>query len=186
MAKRHMFCAECGSQNLSVYFPTPLAVAQEVVARAIDREQLTVLEPSAGTGHLARLAVEAGATVDCIELQQGFADDLAESRLYRQVTRGDFLCLHPDEKFDRIIMNPPFENGADMDHVASALGWLKPSGRLVAVMSAMAGERNRRKDKAFKQLIGEHSATRTELPPKAFAESGTNVACVLVQIDVPA
>ena len=32
-------------------------------------------------------------------------------------------------------MNPPFENGRDIDHVTHALSLLKPGGRLVAIMS---------------------------------------------------
>ena len=182
MAKRNMFCASCGSTDLSVYFPTPEPVARQVIDMAGILDHHVVLEPSAGTGHIARLAAETGAVVDCIELQRHMVEELRDSGLFNDVWHGDFLHRVPNGTYDRIVMNPPFENGADMDHVAHALGFLEPDGILVAVMSAMAGERNRRRDKAFAAILERHGAERTELPRDAFKEAGTNVACVLVRL----
>ena len=185
MGKRHTFCADCGSTNLTVYFPTPESVARTVLHHAkvlSDRLPLSVLEPSAGTGNLARLAAQVGAEVDCVEIQPGFADQLVAEGIYRNVWCNDFLKRAAKPIYDRILMNPPFENGADMEHVERAVACLKPGGILVAVMSSMAGQRRGRKDKAFATRLTEWSASETELPRNAFADVGTNTACKLVRI----
>ena len=182
MAKRNMFCAACGSTELSVYFPTPEPVARLVIEMADIHSGLAVLEPSAGTGHIARLAAETGAHVDCMEIQSHMADQLRQSGLYRNVWDSNFRHRDPVPIYDRIVMNPPFETGADMDHVEHAIGFLVRGGVLVAVMSAMAGERNRRRDKAFAAILERHGAERTPLPKDAFKEAGTNVASVLVRL----
>ena len=184
MSKRNMFCATCGSTDLSVYFPTPEPVARQVIELAGVREGHQVLEPSAGTGHIARLAAETGATVHCIELQSHMAEQLRRSGLYQTVVTGSFLECKPFPHlvFDRIVMNPPFENGADMDHVEHALQFLAPGGVLVAVLSSMSGLRNRKRDKAFMEVLDRYGAGRTELPRDAFKEAGTNVATCLIRL----
>lgn len=53
--------------------------------------------------------------------------------------RTDFLTITPDKwgrQYDAIVMNPPFERLQDIDHVRHAFRFLKPGGRLVAIMSA--------------------------------------------------
>ena len=182
MAKKHMFCAACGSTDLSVYHPTPEAVGRMVIEQADIAPGMLVLEPSAGTGNLARLAVEAGARVECVEIQRPFARQLRDSNLYFNVVDGDFLARAVVPIYDRIIMNPPFEKGADMKHVETALGHLKPGGILVAIVSSMTGRRQSKADKAFAECLERRAATRTEVPRGAFAETGTNVACDIVRI----
>jgi 16S rRNA G1207 methylase RsmC len=49
--------------------------------------------------------------------------------------------------FDRIIMNPPFENAIDIKHIKHALTMLNPGGRIVALCAK--GPRQR---EAFKVL----------------------------------
>lgn len=185
MPKKHTFCADCGSTNLSVYYPTPEAVGRMVIEQADLSPGMEVLEPSAGTGNLARLASSAGAVVDCIEIQNTFAYQLIVTQLYRDVWCCDFLKRSPPPIYDRVIMNPPFEKGADIAHVTHAIEFLKPGGVLVAVMSTMAGRRQSRADREFAAILEHFGATRTELSRDAFREMGTNVACDIVRIAVP-
>ena len=186
MGKKAMFCTACGSTSVSVFYPTPESVACRVIeAASLDRAGLEVLEPSAGTGNLARLAAERGAVVDCVELQAGLAAELSRSGRYRNVWQGDFLSREPCARYDRVIMNPPFENGADGAHVEHAAAFLKPGGVLVAVVSRMAGRReSRRADKAFAAFLDGARTRRTPLPENAFKSVGTSVACDLVRVEV--
>ena len=184
--KKRMFCVACGSDELAVYYPTPEAVARTVIEMAsIDSDRLTVLEPSAGLGDLARLALERTPHVDCVEIQPALASRLDRSGQYRNVRQGDFLELDAKAEFDRIVMNPPFEKGADMAHVEHAMAFLRPGGVLVAVVSAMSGRRERRADKAFARRVDPWTTDRQRLPGGAFAEVGTNVVCDILRLEVP-
>jgi 16S rRNA G1207 methylase RsmC len=85
--------------------------------------------------------------------------------------------------FDRIVMNPPFADQQDIRHVRHALGFLKPGGRLVAIMSAGVTFREDRLAREFRALVEDRGGTIEELPADAFKASGTGVLAVLVTID---
>jgi predicted RNA methylase len=171
------------------FFPTPDAAAAQVLQhvplyRREGEPVLTVLEPSAGTGNLARLAAKAGAVVDCVEFQARLADDLRRTGLYRKVQCGDFLTLKPDPArlYDRVVMNPPFDRERDIDHVLHALKFLKPDGCLVSIMSASTEFRETRKSIAFRELIEKMHGRWRDLPAGSFASVGTNVNTVVLRV----
>ena len=82
-------------------------------------------------------------------------------------------------------MNPPFADQADIDHVTHALSFLKPGGKLVAIMSAGVTFREDRKASDFRALIWGMGGTMNELPEDSFKQSGTNVRTVLVEVRAP-
>ena len=59
--------------------------------------------------------------------------------------------------FDRIVMNPPFDHGADIRHIEHARGKLKPGGRLVAICAAGPRQRER-----FEATAAEGSTCRPD------------------------
>lgn len=169
------------------FYPTPDTAAETVIEKAMLRhreegERLTVLEPSAGTGNLAKRAAAMGAVVDCVEYQPALANGLSLSRLYRLVTCGDFLQRTPVPLYDRVIMNPPFDRERDIDHVMHALKFLKPDGVLTAVMSASTEFRETRKSTAFRELMEQMKARWHDLPAGSFASSGTYVNTVVMRV----
>ncbi len=171
------------------FFPTPDAAAEMVIGEArlyrpADQPPLVVLEPSAGTGNLARRAVTKGAVVDCVEIQSTLAAQLTAAGIYRRVTSCDFLSLQPDpgRLYDRIIMNPPFDRERDIDHVMHALKFLKPEGYLTAIMSAATEYGRTRKCVAFRELMTSMKAQWRDLPAGSFAEVGTNVNTVILKV----
>lgn len=85
--------------------------------------------------------------------------------------------------YDRVVMNSPFANGADVAHVTHAFSFLRPGGRLVAIMSAAVKFRSDRKTKAFRELVEAHGGEIEDLPEGSFRASGTDVRTVLVTID---
>lgn len=168
------------------WFPTPEAVGRMVMERAphmvVNGEPRLVLEPSAGTGNLAKLAVAAGAVVDCVELNTDRAKALSESGHYRRVLPVDFLAYQPPANalYDVVIMNPPFDRERDIDHVLHAFSLLKDGGHLVAVMSAATEFRETKKSKSFREIVEQHSGRFWDLPSGSFREVGTNVnTCLL-------
>lgn len=173
------------------FFETPVAVGERLVEAAYIHARalpMTVLEPSAGRGALARLAHRAGGEVTCIEIQRPLADELRRAG-YPRVVCSDFLSEMPEtfgQKFDRVLMNPPFDQGRDVDHVVHALKFVKPGGRLAAVMSAGVEYREDRKTADFRALVERYGGSFRDLPPGSFAESGTMVNTCIVTISVPA
>lgn len=170
------------------FYPTPDKAADELIDRAPlyrrDGEpKLTVLEPSAGTGALARRALAKGATVDCCEIQPHLAETLSTD-LYRKVFNQDFLALDPGVTglYDVVVMNPPFDRERDIDHVMHAWEFLKPTGCLVAIMSAGTEFRETHKSIAFRAFMEKHKAQQYDLPSGSFSEVGTNVNTIIVKV----
>jgi len=129
-------------------FPTPADLARRMVGYAGLMAGRRILEPSAGTGNLVRAAWNDATGADCCHvvaierdarLAQGLRD-MQRRQLYVTdsnfaIECGDFLECAPAQwgTFDVVLMNPPFENGADIKHIRHALTFLKPRGRLVAI-----------------------------------------------------
>jgi 16S rRNA G1207 methylase RsmC len=88
------------------------------------------------------------------------------------VIGGDFLFV-PLGSFDKIVMNPPFENGADIKHILRARELLIPGGRLVAICAN--GPRQQAK---LKPLATEWR----DLPADTFKQAGTGVNTALIVI----
>lgn len=162
-------------------FFTPPVLAAQIALKATIRPGLTVLEPSAGEGALALAARRLGADVCCIEQDQHCINALL--KLGFPVTGADFLNVPATAVMDRVLMNPPFTKGQDVAHVMHALQFVKPGGRLVAIMSA--GVKSNRQAKRFRGVCEEFGVEIEDLPEDAFLESGTGVRTVLVVVDVP-
>ncbi|MEV4748976.1 DUF3560 domain-containing protein [Streptosporangium sp. NPDC049248] len=166
-------------------FVSPPAVVARLMEVADIQPGMAVLEPSAGTGNIAAAAVEAGAVVDCVELDNGLANVLVERVPgVNCVRRQDFLELDRVEQdaYDRVVMNPPFSGGQDIAHVTHALSFVKPGGRLVAVMGAGVTFHKVKVAVEFRQLIEDRGGDIIPLPPDAFTTSGTTVNTVIVVI----
>ncbi len=161
-------------------FYTPQEVAQDLVRMADVEPGMACLEPSAGDGAIAQALQEFGAKVTCIELNPEAAQKLEERGFDPLVT--DFLTVEPEEVYDRVVMNPPFTRDQDIDHVLHAFKFLKPGGKLVAIMARgfLFGEQKKRS--AFRSKVVDIGRLLTELPEGTFKESGTMVATVVIEL----
>jgi predicted RNA methylase len=181
-------------------FPTPKELAKRMIDTAthgLGCAGLRVLEPSAGTGVLLDAVIDSAAGADCcttvaVEIDERLATELKRRRDLRlhtndanhKVVCADFLlCNEELGTFDRILMNPPFADGADVDHVTHALTMLSPGGRLVAIMSSGVTFRQDKRTVAFRTLVQERAGVIEPLPDDTFAQSGTLVRTVLATID---
>ncbi|MCC6229060.1 MAG: hypothetical protein IT432_07535, partial [Phycisphaerales bacterium] len=115
------------------FFPTPPALATEIVEKADIEPGMKVLEPSAGNGRIADAIKAAGVVPDVAEVSPDLRAIL-EKKGYPLEGR-DFMEFNPGPVYDRIVMNPPFSNRMDVEHVRHAYDLLKPGGRIVAIMS---------------------------------------------------
>lgn len=163
------------------FFPTPPEVVRVLLDLADIQPGMTVLEPSAGYGAIAKACAEAGAHVDCIELMAENAQILRDDdRLC--VREADFMSIPVVQGYDRVVMNPPFLKQSDIKHVTHAHSFLKPGGLLVAVMSAGVTFRENKLTSDFRALIEQRGGSITELPDASFKASGTMVNTVVVTI----
>ncbi|RVT96298.1 SAM-dependent methyltransferase [Rhodovarius crocodyli] len=167
-------------KELQAFFSPPGVVERVISRAAIGRRDL-VLEPSAGHGALALAAQAAGGRVECCDIDSDHVDELRRLGLNARIY--DFLKLAPNPAYDRVVMNPPFRNLQDVDHVTHALGFLKTGcSRLVAVMSPGFQYRQTRKAKAFRELLASRNSLVETLPEQSFKIAGTSVSTLLVTI----
>jgi protein-L-isoaspartate O-methyltransferase len=165
------------------WFATPPDVVEELLQLAGPRPGMLALEPSAGEGAIAAALAPLVERVDCIEQDPGrFAVLQRLGDNVRAYTRGDFLAVPPHPGYDLIVMNPPFAKGADVRHVRHALRFLRPGGRLAAVMSAGVRHRDTRGAAGFRALVQDRRGWFTDVDPAAFASSGTSFRTVIVTI----
>lgn len=162
------------------FFPTPTALALELVGLAEIQEGNTILEPSAGRGNIADVIRE-GFPNNPLSLVELWIDNVVtlEQKGYK-VEHGDFLLY--TGKHDRIIANPPFNKQQDIAHVDHMLDCLNPGGVLVTVMSPGITFRTDKRTEALRNRIKQLEHTITEAPDGAFAESGTNVRTIILKV----
>ena len=175
--------AEIALSTIPGYFPTPAPVVSAMLDRAQLEPGLTVLEPSAGSGSIADAIKEDCPTVQlyCFELNRRLAE-LLNLKGHR-VDGDDFLMDDQIARiFDRIIMNPPFEKQADIDHVRKAFSVLKPHGILVSVMAPGFEFQQNRKSIEFREWLDKIGAEWENLPDDSFKSSGTGVSTKLLVI----
>ncbi len=112
---------------------TPILMASHMAKIAKIQIDDRMLEPSAGFGPIAFAARSMGAKVTCIELNEACCEHLTKSGWYDHVIRADFLKWEGAgfPLFDAVLMCPP-KNA--IPHVEHALTFLKPNGRLVALI----------------------------------------------------
>lgn len=170
------------------FFETPRAVVERMLELVPMSGPFTrMLEPSAGMGAILKV----------LQGQPGFFEvlcDVVEKNTERykylwntyqdsKVYCADFLAFFPDHHYDRIYMNPPFEELQDVDHVQHAYRLLADYGKMVSVMAESAFFRNDKKSMAFRDWLDEVGGYSEPLPDGAFKESGTGVKARLVVIE---
>lgn len=153
-------------------FYTPKKIAERVVG-GIDLDGKSVLEPSAGCGNLADACAAKGADVVCIEIDESEYSSLV-NRYYSFCH--DFLKIAPEtfQKFDYVIMNPPFTKGQYLKHIQHALKFLQPEGSLLAIVP----------NNNCPKLEALGAYTVEVYNNKEFKESGTLVSTRLIEINL--
>ncbi|MCK2122125.1 hypothetical protein [Pseudomonas sp. PNPG3] len=151
------------------FFPTPAHVAQRMARLAHIREGMRVLEPSAGNGNLADAAKAEGGVVDVIEIA-GPLRDILTAKGYNVVAH-DFDGFTPDEKYQAILMNPPFSNRQDAAHIMRAFDMLAGGGTLVAIAGEGVFFGQDKKAAAFRDWLDAHGAEVEQLEGGTFQDN---------------
>jgi predicted RNA methylase len=188
------------SQSLQ-QFSTPIGFAYVASVAAAMTPSDVVLEPSAGTGHLAIFAELAGASLVLNEFAESRAGILRQ--VFPAVCTTRFDAAHINDHLDPrivpsvVLMNPPFSAAVHVDrrtadaalrHVGSALARLPEGGRLVAITGANVSPDNPVWTCSFKQLreLG-RVVFSAAIDGAIYAKHGTTIETRLTIIDrVPA
>ena len=169
-------------------FPTPMPLAARMARLAQLRPGDRVLEPSGGTGNIVRAVIdEAGKTgitlggITAVEINGRLAAALAATT-GAEVVAADFLTKTVEDlngPFDRILMNPPFVRGADVDHVLHALEMLAAGGRLIAMVA-----NGPKQEKRLRPVVEEMGGSWEPLAADTFEQQGTAVRAALIVVEV--
>jgi hypothetical protein len=164
------------------FFPTPTTIAEHMVSLARIKPGMTILEPSAGSGSIA--AVISRLYYNDLALIEKWHSLRKLLELKGYALSGDNFLTHSCQ-YDRIIMNPPFENHQDIDHILHAYDCLKPDGRVVSIISESPFFRSDKKAVQFRKWLDEIGYDEEKLAPGAFYDSSrpTGVAARIIIID---
>jgi len=124
-------------QDTHQFYPTRGDIRKTAVDLAEINEGHTLLEPSAGFGDLLE-PVQEGVNITAVEIHPVAAATL-RAKGYETV-QSDFLAIKQSAlpQFDRVIMNPPFSGSRWKIHLLHALNFIKPGGKLVAILPLSA------------------------------------------------
>lgn len=178
--------------NIPGFFPTPDEIVEKMLTMTLgDRLQDgagRILEPSAGKGNIADMARTwyPEATLDVVEWNYNLRKILEQKG--HNVIGDDCLELTPDDGlYDLVVMNPPFENGQDMEHVQHCFTLLKPGGRLVSIISESCFFRKDGKYQEWRDWFDDEGGRDIDLPAGAFKDSerSTGVKVRIIVMDAP-
>lgn len=159
------------------YFATPEPVGFKMVEWANVKQGDKVLEPSAGHGAIARFFPER-TDVTMVEPSYELSQRAALANGTARIVNERFEDLHISNKYDAIVMNPPYGSGGKtaIEHVSKAAKHLRDGGRIVALIPR-GGITDKRLE-AF--LSGEdaadlHLVAKVDMPASTFERAGTAV-----------
>ena len=170
------------------FYPTPEKLADYIVNKVKFKNNMCILEPSAGKGDLVdaiRKKIKEKyfqCHIDCIEISDELCAILKSKNL--NVIGKDFLKYNGYTKYDLIVMNPPFSDGDK--HLLKAIDVMKRGGQIVCILNAETIKNpfsNTRNDLINKLTF--YNAD-IEFMENTFsdAERKTNVEIAIVYIDI--
>ena len=177
------------------FYPTPKELSQKMLSKIDFSKVKTILEPSAGKGDLAEAINEKmneyhrirskdkKFDIDCIELDENL-QYIIRGKGYRLI-HNDFLTFNNFKRYDLILANFPFSNGAK--HLLKALEIIHYGGQLCCLLNAETIKNTYSNDrKALVDKLESYNAA-IEFIDDAFvdAERKTDVEIALIYISIP-
>jgi hypothetical protein len=159
------------------YYATPEPIGYKMVEWAGIRPGDKVLEPSAGHGAIARFFPDTSDRT-LVEPSAELATRAVLSSPGADVKQHRFEDLHIVNKYDAIVMNPPFGAGGStaIAHIAKAATHLRDGGRIVALIPE--GPAADKKFNAFMEseaAKGIYQVGNVRLPQSTFERAGTKI-----------
>ena len=177
--------AEILLKGVKDLFPTPENMLLEIVPYFNIEEGMTILEPSAGLGNIAEfIQLRWKVAVDCIESNYDARAYLEKKKF--NLVGDDFLQFEAVDRYDRIIMNPPFSHDDWAVHIVHAWRQLKPTGRLISIVPNALTKKSK-KVQAVRDLMEsfDHQILKTEVDFST-GERKTGTSTKILILDKPA
>lgn len=167
------------------YYATPEPLGLKMVEWANVKSGEKILEPSAGHGAIARYFPE-DTHRTLVEPSSSLASRASLNSTGARVVVDRFENLDTGaNKFDAIVMNPPFgtAGATAIEHVAKAAKHLKNGGRIVALIPR--GNTDAKFDKFMDSPAakGIYLVADINLPPVTFERAGTKISARVVVLE---
>lgn len=167
------------------YFATPEPVGFKMAEWANIQKGDDVLEPSAGHGAIARF-FPPQTNVTMVEPSYDLSQRAALANGNARIINDNFESLHLTNKYDAIVMNPPYGNGGKtaIEHVAKAAKHLREGGRIVALIP-----RGGLTDKRLAAFLESdeaqdlHRVATFTMPASTFERAGTSVNTQVIVLE---
>lgn len=196
------------------FYPTPDSVAEELLKDIQVHRFHNILEPSAGKGDLMKYVIgkafeETSAhywrdqffaghwpkdefdwnkafervNIECIEIDPVLRNVL-ESEGFR-VVHDDFLTYETQQRYDLIVMNPPFDQGAE--HLLKAIGLMQHGGTIACILNAetLKNPYTIKRQELMKELKKYDAEVRFVENGFSDAERKTDVEIALITLKIP-
>jgi hypothetical protein len=167
------------------YFATPEPVGFKMAEWANIQKGDDVLEPSAGHGAIARF-FPPQTNVTMVEPSYDLSQRAALANGQARIINDTFESLHLTNKYDAIVMNPPYGNGGKtaIEHVAKAAKHLREGGRIVALIPR--GGLTDKRLAAFlesEEAQDLHRVATFTMPASTFERAGTSVNTQVIVLE---
>lgn len=170
-------------------FATPSDAVEQMIAWAMPLNGKSVLEPEAGSAAILRRLVaqqefNKPSVIHYCEINVGLASELRKlfPDSMAHYVASDFT-EYSARQYDRILMNPPFSNEQDIDHVLHAWELLAPGGILVAIVSEHAFFAKTKKSSEFRRWYFQHEGKDEKLDPTIWKAAGTAVHTRMIRVE---
>ena len=156
---------------------TPAKIVEQMIQYAHINENSRVLEPSAGIGNIADQIKQITNNLDVCEQMYHFNELL--NLKGHNVVGSDFLEYETTNKYDAIIMNPPFSD--EQNHIKHAYNLLKNDGILVAISSPHWTFANDKNSVEFRQWLENETYFINDLPSGTFEMTGVSSKIIVIE-----
>lgn len=171
------------------FYPTPKELLETITADCNWLKINTVLEPSAGKGHIVEFLQERAADnhksydIDCIEVDPELRAILKEKHM--RVIHDDFLTYRGYKKYDLILLNPPFSNGDE--HLLKAMEVQKNGGFIICILNAetIRNPYSRKRKELINKLQKYHAKINYLSNTFSDAERKTEVEVAVIKMQIP-
>lgn len=168
--------AKRGEREGKEWYATPEPVGLMMVKLAGAHSGDDLLEPSAGDGAIGRY-MPSDASVTMVEPSESLASRARMSNTNATVIVDTFESHGSNNKYDAIVMNPPFGNGGAIaiNHLTKSFEHLREGGRVVALLPVGAMDKLIEKYKDGGYFKDIYQVADIALPSCTFENAGTKV-----------